>query len=943
MDSTPLPVLSEASALVSIPEPAATAPILAAEADDLGDTIIVAVPSSNTAPDLPAPTRDVEAPSEATAGMEVEDRTPAAPAGYERQEGAEGDSIRAESETHSVVAPSMIEDDVPSATDVTYAANQSPEAEEIVAPASSSFEAALMNPDASVRYESDEDDNGQASQELAGDDVALAQAPHPFVIDEPQAESEAPATSRGSAEVKDAGRDTAIKIETADPADADAKAENGQDEGEIEESSSESESSSEDEDNAVPATSTRTDEDDMDEEELDTGPLRTKNEIVEVPVNPVDVDISPTEPIEKLGVIERVVGKTVIVKALTSGEYQVLDQDSILVFSDRSPFGRVYETLGPVQKPIYSVKFNTDSEASNYLSHINKEVFYVPRFSTFVFTAAIKALKGSDASNWNDEEVDENEQEFSDDDTEAEFKRRQKETRKRAAHINDPHQVNKNLDATQSPTMPRPSQPLPVPANAEPYSFADLAGQDTDFLDQLASQIPVPAPPSVLNVASAYINYDSNQDGDGDGDSRNEDGDDVKDTDKPSQSPIAVPRGAPRAPRSYDDEPYKPLARPTSLLMSHSPPFAKVRPNNEASVMGSRPAAEDLLFADRDSQSPPPSNGSRSPVMSRSGDSLTNSQKRRRRRKRKEERERHERDERRWDAEKARERGRDRDRANRQRHREEELRAREYLLQRDGRPGKTKSNSPAQSNAGPYQPSHLQELPQPMLQDLNTAAFLQQFPSLSPYFNGQAPAPQQPPQSHPPYGQQNFQNIAQRLPPGAHVNPAFLAQFASGMLQQQQQQQQPPRPLQQQYQPPPPPPPQQQLDPQPSYLALLQQQLQQQQQHVLQQQQAAQAPPPPVAPQSQNQYQNQTQGQLQQQLQAILQQMQMNARRQQQQQPSPTVSVPPERPPGPSPSSPQDAFAQAQYQLNLLGMLQGNQNQGQGHRHSGDPRDPRNR
>ncbi|KAK9390039.1 Gar1/Naf1 RNA binding region-domain-containing protein [Lipomyces mesembrius] len=936
MDSTPLPVVSEASTLVSIPEPAASAPIPAAEADDLGDTIIVAVPSSNTARDLPAPTRDGEAPSEATAGMEVEDRTPAAPAGYEREEGAEGDSIRAESETRSVVAPSMIEDDVPSATDVTHVANQSPEADGIVAPASSSFEAALMNPDASVRYESDEDDKGQACQDIAGDDVALAQAPHPFVIDEPQAESGAPATTGGSA-----GRDTAIKIEAANPADADVKTEIDQDEGEIEETSSESGSSSEDEDNAVPATSTRTDEDDIDEEELDTGPLRTKNEIVEVPVKPVDVDISPTEPIEKLGVIERVVGKTVIVKTLTSGEYQVLDQDSILVFSDRSPFGRVYETLGPVQKPIYSVKFNTDSEASNYLSHINKEVFYVPRFSTFVFTAAIKALKGSDASNWNDEEVDENEQEFSDDDAEAEFKRRQKETRKRVAQIKDPHQANKNLEVTQSPTMPRPSQPLPVPANKEPYSFADLAGQDTDFLDQLASQIPVPAPPSRLEVASAYNNYDSNQDGGGD--KRTEDGDDVKDTDKPSHSPIAVPRGAPRAPRSYDDEPYKPLARPTSLLMSHSPPFPKVRPNNEASVMGFRPAAEDVLFADRDSQSPSPSNGSRSPMISRSEDALTNSQKRRRRRKRKEERERHERDEKRWDAEKARERGRDRDRANRQRHREEELRAREYLQKRDGRPGKAKSNSPAKSNAGPYQPPHLQELPQPILQDLNTAAFLQQFPSLSPYFNGQPPAPEQPRQSHPPYGQQNFQNIAQRLPPGAHVNPAFLAQFASGMLQQPQQQQQPPRPLQQQYQPPPPPPPQQQSDPQPSYLALLQQQLQQQQQHVLQQQQAAQAHPPSVAPQPPNQYYNQTQGQLQQQLQEILQQMQVNARRQQQQQQSPSVSVPREPAPGPSPSSSQDAFAQAQYQLNLLGMLQGNQNQGHSHRHSGDPRDPRNR
>ncbi|KAK9247003.1 Gar1/Naf1 RNA binding region-domain-containing protein [Lipomyces tetrasporus] len=922
MDDTPLPDLSEAEALGSIQEPATPGPISAATTDEVGDTIIVALPSTITTTDPPT-----EAPVEGRAGTDVLNTTLAAPAASERQGGAEGDSIRVESETHSVVVPFTIEDNMPSATDVTKEANESAEADETVAPAMSSFEVALMNPDASVRYESDEEDSGQTSQEVAGDDVDLARVPHPFVIDEPEAES-APATTNGSAV----------------PVGADAKS--GTDEGEIEESTSESESSSEDEDSAVPAASARPDPDDMDDEDVNTGPLRTKNEVMDAPVKPIDVDISPTERIEKLGVIERVVGKTVIVKALTSGEYQVLDQDSILVFGDRSLFGRVYETLGPVQKPIYSVKFNTDAEASNYLSRINNEVYYVPRFSTFVFTAEIKALRGSDASNWNDEEVDENEQEFSDDEAEAEFKRRQKELRKLTVQVKDDHSPSKNSEASQSPAMQRQSQRTLAPSNTEPYSFADLAGQDNDFLDQLASRIPVPRQPADLNAALVNNSDDSNEDADGD--SGSEDGNEVRAVDVQSQSPIAVPRGAPRAPRSYDDEPYKTLARPTSLLMTH---FQKTRQTDEPLAMASRPAAADVLFTDRDSQSPVPSSGSRSPVMSRSGDALTNSQKRRRRRKRKEERERREHDDKRWEVERIRERGRDRDRANRQRNREEELRAREYLLQRDGRAGQA-TNSPAPTNASPYQPSGLPQLPQPVQQDLKSANFLQQFPSLSPYFGGQTTARQQPPQSHYPYGQQNFQNIAQKLPPGAHVNPAFLAQFASGMLAQQhqqqqhqqaQQQQQLPRAPQQQYQPPPPVP--QQPDPQQSYLALLQQQLQQQQQQVLQQQQATQAPPPPpIAMQPQTQYQNQTQAQLQQQLQAILQQMQSNAQRQQQvQQQSLAAAVAPQQAPVPAPPSSDDAFARAQYQLNLLGMLQGNQNQSQGPRPNGDPRDPRNR
>ncbi|KAK9324983.1 Gar1/Naf1 RNA binding region-domain-containing protein [Lipomyces orientalis] len=921
MDDTPLPDLSEAEAPGSVQEPATPVPGSAATTDELGDTIIVALPSSITTTD--PPTAAPEAPVAGRAGTDVLNTTLAAPAASERQEGAEGDSIQVESETHSVVVPFTIEDDMPSATDVTKVAIQSAEGDETVAPAMSSFEVALMNPDVSVQYESDEEDHGQTIQE-AGDDVELARVPHPFVIDEPEAES-APATTSGSAV----------------PVGADAKS--GTDEGEIEDSTSESESSSEDEDSAVPAASARPDPDDMDDEDVNTGPLRTKNEIMDAPVKPIDVDILPTERIEKLGVIERVVGKTVIVKALTSGEYQVLDQDSILVFGDRSLFGRVYETLGPVQKPIYSVKFNTDAEASNYLSRINNEVFYLPRFSTFVFTAEIKALKGSDASNWNDEEVDENEQEFSDDEAEAEFKRRQKELRKQSAQVKDAHSPSKDSEASQSPAMQRQSQHTLPPSNTEPYSFADLAGQDNDFLDQLASRIPVPPQPADLNAALVNKSEDSNEDADGD--SGSEDSNDIRASDVQSQSPIAVPRGAPRAPRSYDDEPYKTLARPTSLLMTH---LQKARQADEPSAMASRPGSADVLFTDRDSQSPVPSSGSRSPAMSRPGDTLTNSQKRRRRRKRKEERERHERDDKRWEVERSRERGRDRDRTNRQRNREEELRAREYLLKRDGRAGQA-TNSPAPTNASPYQPSGRPQLPQSVQQDVKSATFLQQFPGLSPYFGGQTPVPQQPTQSHYPYGQQNFQNIAQRLPPGAHVNPAFLAQFASGMLQQQQQQQaqqqQLPRAPQQQYQPPPPMP--QQPDPQQSYLALLQQQLQQQQQQVLQQQQATQAPPPPPPPigmQPQTQYQNQTQAQLQQQLQAILQQMQANAQRQQQvQQQSPAAAVPPQQAPVPTPPSSDDAFARAQYQLNLLGMLQGNQNQSQGPRPNGDPRDPRNR
>ena len=47
--------------------------------------------------------------------------------------------------------------------------------------------------------------------------------------------------------------------------------------------------------------------------------------------------------------------------------------------------------------------------------------------STFVFTKALRAIKGSDASNLHDEEPDDVELEFSDDEMEAEHRRSIKE------------------------------------------------------------------------------------------------------------------------------------------------------------------------------------------------------------------------------------------------------------------------------------------------------------------------------------------------------------------------------------------------------------------------------------------------------------------------------------------------------------------------------------
>lgn len=151
----------------------------------------------------------------------------------------------------------------------------------------------------------------------------------------------------------------------------------------------------------------------------------SKHELENPPVPPVEIEeIGPEETMEPVGVIMSVVGPAVIVQADAHGSQRVLDTGSLLCFADRRVLGAVFEAFGPVMKPMYIVRFSSSSEVtSNALITPGARVFFVPGRSTFLFTSALRAMKGSDASNVYDEEVDEREREFSDDEEERAHKK----------------------------------------------------------------------------------------------------------------------------------------------------------------------------------------------------------------------------------------------------------------------------------------------------------------------------------------------------------------------------------------------------------------------------------------------------------------------------------------------------------------------------------------
>ncbi|KAG5966234.1 hypothetical protein E4U58_002563 [Claviceps cyperi] len=159
--------------------------------------------------------------------------------------------------------------------------------------------------------------------------------------------------------------------------------------------------------------------------------IRTKNEIAEEILPKPDVVITEGMKIEELGSVENMVDTIMLIKAITPGEYQVLDTGSVLCTAQRKVIGVVAETIGKVLQPMYTVYFRSVDEIRDLGLEIGTKIFYPVDHASYVFTEPLKNLKGSDASNIHDEEVGDEEMEFSDDEKEAEYKKAKKQQRQK--------------------------------------------------------------------------------------------------------------------------------------------------------------------------------------------------------------------------------------------------------------------------------------------------------------------------------------------------------------------------------------------------------------------------------------------------------------------------------------------------------------------------------
>ncbi|SAL96518.1 hypothetical protein [Absidia glauca] len=192
--------------------------------------------------------------------------------------------------------------------------------------------------------------------------------------------------------------------------------------------------SSDDEDDSSSDGSAANNDDDDDDDDEDTklsttAPLVSTNEVTDIQIERPNFELTDSTPVAPVGTIFSVIDKTVVVQTQTHGN--VLDMESLLVLTDdRVVLGEVFETFGPVDRPFYSVRFNSMDEIPS-AAKSGARVAYVPSYARtqLVQVEKLKLLKGTDASNRFDEEAGDDELEFSDDEQEMAYNRSKKKSK----------------------------------------------------------------------------------------------------------------------------------------------------------------------------------------------------------------------------------------------------------------------------------------------------------------------------------------------------------------------------------------------------------------------------------------------------------------------------------------------------------------------------------
>jgi rRNA processing protein Gar1 len=153
----------------------------------------------------------------------------------------------------------------------------------------------------------------------------------------------------------------------------------------------------------------------------------TKNETETRKEIPVPFDLNTEDILIEAGLVENIFEDKIIVRVNTFNG--ILDLDNILFNENKFPLGYLDDVIGKVDSPYYVIKFfpNYDEQMRTSLNLFpGKSIFFPKSRSKQIATRDLINQRGCDASNVFDEEVNQDDLEFSDDEEEISFKHKKK-------------------------------------------------------------------------------------------------------------------------------------------------------------------------------------------------------------------------------------------------------------------------------------------------------------------------------------------------------------------------------------------------------------------------------------------------------------------------------------------------------------------------------------
>lgn len=243
----------------------------------------------------------------------------------------------------------------------------------------------------------------------------------------------------------------------------------------------------------------------------------SKNEIPidKLNIQPENIDIDGNENITYCGYIISYVNNLFIIQHDITSNSRTLSFDSVLCYSNKAVIGRIEDIIGNVNEPYYSIR-----PAGNHISQCNEQsnsrisVYYVNSMSSY---ALAEYIPGSDASNIHDEEVDINQQEYSDDEKEAQAKK-QRNMKKRSHNQqqrNNNNNTNTNVTTAHKPvtiqhTQHNNNNTTVRPIQTQPQSRSQPQPQPLSYSVQQHQQptttiLPTATLPSVNNTTSTIV------------------------------------------------------------------------------------------------------------------------------------------------------------------------------------------------------------------------------------------------------------------------------------------------------------------------------------------------------------------------------------------------------------------------------------------------------